>query len=70
MVKTPQTDCRGRAIIIAGRAHHKKLRVPGEQEFDDRGVFYCATCDGPRFVNKVVAVVGGGDSGIRGTFPD
>ena len=63
-VKTSQGDYLGKAIIIAGGAHHKKLGVPGEQEFADKGVFYCATCDGPRFADKVVAVAGGGDSGI------
>jgi len=64
VVKTSQGDFKGKAIIIAGGAHPKKLGVPGEQEFTDKGVFYCATCDGPRFTDKVVAVVGGGDSGI------
>ena len=54
----------GNAIIIAGGAYPKKLGVAGEEEFADRGVFYCATCDGPGFADKVVAVVGGGDSGI------
>lgn len=64
VVKTSFGEYLGKAIIIAGGAHNKKLDVPGEQEFADRGVFYCATCDGPRFTDKVVAVVGGGDSGI------
>jgi thioredoxin reductase (NADPH) len=53
-----------KAIIIASGAHPKKLGVAGEQEFLDKGVFYCATCDGPGFANKVVVVAGGGDSGI------
>lgn len=64
VVKTPQGDYSGKAVIIAGGARHRKLGVPGEQEFADKGVFYCATCDGPRFTGKVVAVAGGGDSGI------
>ncbi|MFC1933659.1 NAD(P)/FAD-dependent oxidoreductase [Chloroflexota bacterium] len=64
VVKTDQGDYRSKALIIAGGAHPKKLGVPGEQEFADKGVFYCATCDGPRFANKVVAVAGGGDSGM------
>lgn len=63
-VKTSQGDYYGKAIITAGGAHPKKLGVTGEQEFADRGVFYCAACDGPRFADKVVAVAGGGDSGI------
>lgn len=64
VVKTSFGEFAGKAIIIAGGAHNKKLGVPGEQEFVDKGVFYCATCDGPRFADKVVAIVGGGDSGI------
>jgi len=63
-VGTSEGDYLSKAIIIAGGAHPKKLAVPGEQRFVDKGVFYCATCDGPRFTNKVVAVAGGGDSGI------
>lgn len=64
VVKTSFAEFAGKAIIIAGGAHNKKLGVLGEQEFIDKGVFYCATCDGPRFADKVVAIVGGGDSGI------
>ncbi len=64
IVRTTQGEYRARGIIIAGGAHPRKLGVPGEAEFADRGVFYCATCDGPRFAGKVVAVAGGGDSGI------
>jgi len=64
LVKTVQGQYRGKAVIIAGGAHPKKLRIPGEEEFTDRGVFYCAACDGPHFTDKVVAVAGGGDSGI------
>ena len=64
VVKTSQGDYRSKAVIIAGGAHRKKLGVPHEDDFADKGIFYCATCDGPRFANKPVAVVGGGDSGI------
>lgn len=64
VVKTAQEDYMGRAVIIAGGAHPRKLGVPGELEFANKGVFYCATCDGPHFADKVVAVAGGGDSGV------
>ena len=40
----------------------QKLNIPGEKEFLGRGVSYCATCDGPFFKNKIVTVVGGGNS--------
>jgi thioredoxin reductase (NADPH) len=51
-------------IIIAGGSRHKKLGVPGEAEFEGKGVFSCAFCDGGHYAGGVVAVCGGGDSGI------
>ncbi|MDP2750627.1 MAG: NAD(P)/FAD-dependent oxidoreductase [Nanoarchaeota archaeon] len=53
-----------RAIIIATGARPRMLNVPGEKEFKNKGVFYCAVCDGPLFLNKNVAVIGGGDSAL------
>jgi thioredoxin reductase (NADPH) len=52
------------AVIIASGAYPVKLDVPGEEILLDKGVFYCATCDGPHFQDKVVAVAGGGDSAL------
>ena len=54
-----------KTIIIASGANFKKLAVEGEQEFIGKGVSYCATCDGPFFRNKEIAVVGGGDSALQ-----
>lgn len=51
-------------VIIAGGCRHKKLGVPGEEEFTGKGVFNCALCDGGEFVDRVVAVCGGGNAGI------
>lgn len=53
-------------IILAMGTHHRKLDAPGELEFAGRGVSYCATCDAPFFKNKVVAVIGGGNSAVEG----
>jgi thioredoxin reductase (NADPH) len=49
-------------VIIATGAKHKKLGIPGEDEFSGRGVSYCATCDGPFFKGKRMLVAGGGDA--------
>jgi len=58
-----------RALIIASGSSPNKLGVPGEQELSGRGVSYCATCDGPFFRDKSLAVVGGGNSAVEeGTF--
>jgi len=53
----------GAAILCTG-TEHRKLGVKGEEEFRGRGVSYCATCDGPFFVGKKVAVIGGGNTAI------
>ena len=54
-----------RAVIIASGAERRRLGVPGEGAFVNRGVSYCATCDGALFRDRVVAVVGGGDSAVE-----
>jgi len=54
-----------KSIIIASGAQHRKLGIPGEEQFSGRGVSYCATCDGAFFKEKDVAVVGGGDVAIE-----
>lgn len=52
------------SLIIATGAGHRHLGVPGEHELENKGVTYCATCDGalPLFRDKPLVVVGGGDS--------
>lgn len=54
-----------KTVIISTGAHHRKLKVFGEDELTGMGVSYCATCDGAFFRNKVTAVVGGGDVAIE-----
>ncbi|MHC1568782.1 MAG: NAD(P)/FAD-dependent oxidoreductase [Candidatus Syntropharchaeia archaeon] len=54
----------GRALIVASGKVPRKLGVPGEDEYLGRGVTYCATCDGPLFVGKKVAVIGGGNAAL------
>lgn len=64
IVKTSEGDFEAKAVIIASGTTPRKLGVKGELEFTGRGVSYCATCDGFFFRDKVVVVVGGGDSAI------
>ena len=54
-----------KAVLIATGAKHRKLGIPGEEEFTGAGVSYCATCDGAFFRNKEVAVVGGGNIALE-----
>jgi thioredoxin reductase (NADPH) len=54
-----------RTVILATGAIPRRLGIPGEAEFTGRGISWCATCDGPLYRDKVVAVVGGGDSATQ-----
>lgn len=55
----------GKACIVTAGKRSRTLDIPGEASFTGRGVSYCATCDGPFYRNKTVAVVGGGDSAVQ-----
>jgi NADH-dependent peroxiredoxin subunit F len=63
-VATNRGSYQAKTIIIASGKKPRYLNVPGEKEFKNRGVSYCATCDAPLFPNKKVAVIGGGNSAL------
>lgn len=66
---TVETDKGGvyetKTVIVTSGARRRKLGIPGEKEFDGKGVAYCSTCDAPLFGGKDVAVVGGGNAGLE-----
>jgi len=63
-VKTATEIYQSKTILIASGKTPRQLGIPGEDEFMGKGVSYCATCDGPLFHDKTVAVVGGGNSAL------
>jgi NADH-dependent peroxiredoxin subunit F len=63
-VKTAKSEYTAKSIIIATGKRPNQLNVPGELEYKNKGLTYCATCDGPVFKGKNVAVIGGGNSGL------
>lgn len=63
-VKTEKNSYFARAVIVASGKRSRMLGVPGETDFKNKGLTYCAICDGPLFKDKVVAVIGGGNSAI------
>ncbi len=54
-----------KTIFTASGSHRRKLNVPGADEFENKGLTYCATCDGPLFTGKDVVVIGGGNAGFE-----
>lgn len=54
-----------KTLLLATGTEVRKLGVPGEKEFDGKGVSYCALCDGPLFKGKVIGIVGGSDSAVK-----
>ncbi len=64
-INTKEYEFSAKSIIIATGAQPQKLGVLGEKEFVGRGVSYCAVCDGAFYKDKIVAVVGGGNSAIE-----
>jgi len=52
-------------ILVTTGSSRRKLEVPGSQEFENKGIVYCATCDGPLFTGKDVVVIGGGNAAFE-----
>ena len=65
VIKTKEGLFKSASVIIATGASPMKLGIKGEEEFLGRGVSYCAVCDGSFYQDKVVAVVGGGNSAVE-----
>ncbi len=64
-IYTEDDEYKAKTIIVATGAHPRKLGCPGEEDYIGKGVSYCATCDGALYRDKVVAVIGGGDSAVE-----
>lgn len=64
-VITSKNEYQAKAIILATGAEKRKLGIENEAKFVGRGISYCATCDGNFYKNKIVAVVGGGNTALE-----
>lgn len=65
-VSSDKGSYEAKTVIIATGSHPKKINVPGEKEFFNKGVTYCSICDGPLFSGKAIAIIGGGNSALEG----
>ncbi len=68
VVETRERKYESRTVILAFGKTPRSLNVPGEKEFSGKGISYCATCDAPLFRDKIVAVIGGGNSALDATL--
>ena len=66
IVSTKDESFQAKTVILAIGSRRRHLGLPKEKELTGRGVHYCWTCDGPLFTGRVVAMVGGGDSSVKG----
>jgi NADH-dependent peroxiredoxin subunit F len=64
IVKTDKSEYITKSVIVASGKTPRELDVQGEKEYKNKGIAYCATCDGPLFAKKKVAVIGGGNSAL------
>jgi alkyl hydroperoxide reductase subunit F len=64
-IQTSKGVYEARAVLIATGGSRRKLEVPGAAEFENKGLTYCASCDGPLFAGQDVVVVGGGNAGFE-----
>jgi NADH-dependent peroxiredoxin subunit F len=65
IVSSDKKEYQSKTVIICTGRKSRELAVHGEQEFKNKGITYCATCDGPLFSGKTVAVIGGGNAGLE-----
>jgi alkyl hydroperoxide reductase subunit F len=64
-VTTDKGEYEAKAVLITAGSQRRKLAVPGAETFDNKGLTYCASCDGPLFAGMDVVVVGGGNAAFE-----
>ncbi len=64
-VQTSKTIHKAKAVLITSGGMRRKLEIPGAKEFENKGLTYCASCDGPLFAGQDTVVIGGGNAGFE-----
>lgn len=65
IIQTKKETFEAKAVLVSTGGTRRKLNVPGAEQFENKGVTYCASCDGPLFSGQDVVVVGGGNAGFE-----
>lgn len=64
-IKTDKGEYQAKTVLVATGSQRRKLDIPGAKEFENKGITYCASCDGPIFSGQDVVVIGGGNAGFE-----
>ena len=65
VIKTEHNSYKSKTVLVATGSTRRKLDIPGSKEFENKGITYCASCDGPLFAGQDVAVIGGGNAAFE-----
>jgi NADH-dependent peroxiredoxin subunit F len=65
VTETDKGEFKSKTVLVATGSTRRKLTVPGADQFEHRGITYCATCDGPLFTDRDVVVIGGGNAAFE-----
>ncbi|MEI7463296.1 MAG: FAD-dependent oxidoreductase [Candidatus Taylorbacteria bacterium] len=65
LIKTDKGNYQSKTVLITSGSSRRALEIPGAEKYDNKGLTYCATCDGPLFSGQDVAVIGGGNAGFE-----
>lgn len=65
LIRTPKESFEAKTVLITSGSNRRKLNVPGADQFEHKGLTYCATCDGPLYSDQDVVVIGGGNAGFE-----
>ncbi|MDO8728757.1 MAG: FAD-dependent oxidoreductase [bacterium] len=64
-VETANDTYTAKTVLVTTGSTRRKLEIPGSKEFENKGITYCASCDGPLFADQDVAVIGGGNAAFE-----
>jgi thioredoxin reductase len=64
-VTTEKNSYETKTVLVATGSHRRKLEIPGAKEFDNKGISYCASCDGPIFSGQDVVIIGSGNAALE-----
>jgi len=64
-IETSKSSYQSKTVLITTGSSRRKLEIPGAKEFENKGITYCASCDGPLFADQDVAVIGGGNAAFE-----